>query len=66
MVPGAVFGDYEPSDHRGMRRTLGELQEGHLLVLSRGDFCQSTGDNTKASGNSHREMQVGYCRLMTS
>jgi len=39
MVPGAVFGDYEPSDHRGMRRTLGELQEGHLLVLSRGDFC---------------------------
>jgi peroxiredoxin len=41
IIPGAVFPDYELSDHRGMHRTLSELQEGDplVLVLSRGDFC---------------------------
>jgi hypothetical protein len=28
IIPGAVFPDYELSDHRGMHRTLSELQEG--------------------------------------
>jgi peroxiredoxin len=40
IVPGAVFPDYELSDHRGTRRTLSELQKGDplVLVLSRGGF----------------------------
>jgi hypothetical protein len=53
--PGAVSREYELSDHhRGMRRTLSELQRGDplVLVLSRGGFCQRTGDSTKASCNS--------------
>jgi hypothetical protein len=33
IVPGAVFPDYEFSDHRGMHRTLSELQEADPLVL---------------------------------
>ena len=41
IVPGAVFPDYELSDHRGKHRTLSELQGGDplVLVLSRGGFC---------------------------
>ena len=33
IVPGAVFPDYELSDHRGTRRTLSELQQGDPLVI---------------------------------
>ena len=33
IVPGAVFPDFELSDHRGKRRTLSELQRGDPLVL---------------------------------
>ena len=41
IVPGAVFPDYELSDHRATRRTLSELQgdDPLVLVLSRGGFC---------------------------
>jgi hypothetical protein len=37
MVPGAIFADYELSDHTAKRRKLSELQEQHpmVLVLSR-------------------------------
>jgi hypothetical protein len=31
IVPGGVFPDYELSDHRGMHRTLSELQDGGSL-----------------------------------
>lgn len=38
---GAVFPDYELSDHTGKHRKLSELQGPHpmILVLSRGGFC---------------------------
>jgi hypothetical protein len=39
IISGAVFPDYELSDHRGTHRTLSELQGGNPLVLSRGGFC---------------------------
>jgi hypothetical protein len=44
IVPGAVFADYELSDHRGARRTLSELQGGDplVLVLSRGGFLSGS------------------------
>jgi len=62
-VPGAVSREYELSDHRDMRRTLSELQRGDplVLVLSRGGFCQRTGDSTKASCNS-----TARCRSVTA
>jgi peroxiredoxin len=68
IVPGAVFPDYELSDHTAKRRKLSELQGPHpmVLVLSRGGFCPK--DRRQAEGliELHREMEVGYCRLVTA
>jgi peroxiredoxin len=67
IVPGAVFPDYELSDYRGMRRTMSELQRGDplVLVLSRGGFCPKERRQHEGLLQLHREMQVGYCRLVT-
>jgi len=67
IVPGAVFPDYELTDHTTKRRKLSELQglDPMILVLSRGLFCPK--DRRQAEGllELHREMEVGYCRLVT-
>lgn len=67
IVPGTVFPDYELTDHAGKRRKLSDLQgpDPMILVLSRGSFCPK--DRRQAEGllQLHREMEVGYCRLVT-
>jgi peroxiredoxin len=67
IVPGVVFPDYELTDHLAKRRKLSELQgpDPMILVLSRGSFCPK--DRRQAEGlvQLHREMEVGYCRLVT-
>jgi peroxiredoxin len=67
IVPGAIFPDYELTDHAAKRRKLSELQGPHpmVLVLSRGGFCPK--DRRQAEGllGLHLEMEVGYCRLVT-
>ncbi len=67
MVPGAVFPDYELTDHTGRRRKLSDLQgpDPMIVVLSRGAFCPK--DRRQAEGlvQLHREMEVGYCQLVT-
>ena len=67
IVPGAVFPDYELTDHATRRRKLSDLQQSDpmILVLSRGGFCPK--DRRQAEGLSqlHREMEIGYCRLVT-
>jgi peroxiredoxin len=67
IVPGAVFADYELPDHTTKRRKLSELQgqDPMVLVLSRGGFCPK--DRRQAEGlvALHRELEVGYCRLVT-
>jgi peroxiredoxin len=67
MVPGAIFPDYELSDQTAKHRKLSELQaeQPMVLVLSRGSFCPK--DRRQAEGllQLHREMEVGYCRLVT-
>jgi len=67
VVPGSVFPDYELTDHAGKRRKLSALQgpDPMILVLSRGGFCPK--DRRQAEGlvQLHREMEVGYCRLVT-
>jgi peroxiredoxin len=67
IVPGAVLPDYELSDHRGQHRTLSALQGGDplVLVLSRGGFCPKDRRQHEGLVQLHREMQVGYCRLVT-
>ena len=67
IVPGAVFPDYELTDHAARRRKLSDLQGSDplILVLSRGGYCPK--DRRQAEGlvQLHREMEVGYCRLVT-
>jgi peroxiredoxin len=67
IVPGAVFPDYELSDHRGTHHKLSDLQHDDplVLVLSRGGFCPRDRRQHEGLLQLHREMQVGYCRLVT-
>ena len=67
VVPGAIFPDYELSDQHGTHRTLSELQGGDplVLVLARGGFCPKDRRQHEGLVQLHREMQVGYCRLVT-
>ena len=67
IVAGAVFPDFELTDHAGKRRKLSDLQgpDPMVLVLSRGGFCPK--DRRQAEGlvQLHHEMEVGYSRLVT-
>src|SRR6201984_2779012 len=67
IIPGAIFPDYELSDHAAKRRKLSELQGQHpmVLILSRGGFCPKDRRHTEGLVQLHRELEVGYCRLVT-
>ena len=67
IAVGAAFPDYELPDHRGRHRKLSELQgdDPLVLVLSRGGFCPKERRQHEGLLQLHREMQVGYCRLVT-
>jgi peroxiredoxin len=67
IVPGAVFPNYELTDHAGKRRKLSDLQgqDPMILVLSRGGFCPKDRRQGERLMELHREMEVGYCRLVT-
>jgi peroxiredoxin len=67
IIPGAIFPNYELSDHTAKRRKLSGLQaeDPMILVLGRGGFCPK--DRRQAEGlvQLHRELEVAYCRLVT-
>jgi peroxiredoxin len=67
IVPGASFPDYALTDHRGKHLTLSELQQGDplVLVLARGGYCPKDRRQHEGLLQLHREMQVGYSRLVT-
>src|SRR3974377_2154161 len=67
IVPGVVFPDYELSDHTAKRQRLSELQGIHPLicVLSRGGFCPKDRRQAELLVQFERELEVGYCRLVT-
>jgi peroxiredoxin len=67
IVPGAVFPDYELPDHTAKRRKRSELQreDPMVLVLSRGGFCPKDRRQHEGLVQLHRELEVGYCRLVT-
>lgn len=67
IVPGAVFPDYELPDQTGKHRKLSELQGGDplIVVLSRGGFCPKDRRQHEGLVQLHREMEVGYCKLVT-
>jgi peroxiredoxin len=67
IVPGKAFPDYELPDQRGKHRKLSELQHGDpmIVMLSRGSFCPKDRRQLEGLVQLHREMEVGYCRLVT-
>jgi peroxiredoxin len=67
IQPGSVFPDYELSDHTATRRKLSDLQGQNpmVLMLSRGGFCPKDRRQSELLVQLHREMEVGYCRLVT-
>ena len=67
MTPGAVFPDYELSDHTGKHRKLSELQQQDpmVIVLSRGGYCPKDRRQHEGLVQLHSELEVGYCRLVT-
>src|SRR5580704_15870292 len=67
IVPGAPFPDYELTDHTANRRKLSELQgqDPMILVLGRGGYCPKDRRQSELLLELHREMEVGYCRLVT-
>src|SRR5437868_1396896 len=67
IVPGAKFPDYELSDHTGKHRKLSGLQgqDPMIVVLSRGAFCPKDHRQHEGLLQLHRELEVGYCRLVT-
>jgi len=67
ILPGAIFPDYELPDQSATRRKLSELQgpDPMILVLSRGGFCPKDRRQHEGLVQLHRELEVGYCRLVT-
>jgi peroxiredoxin len=67
IVPGAAFPDYELTDQTGTRRKLSDVQGPHpmIVVLSRGGFCPKDRRQSEGLVQLHREMEVGYSRLVT-
>ncbi|MBV9156499.1 MAG: redoxin domain-containing protein [Acidobacteriaceae bacterium] len=67
IVAGATFPDYELTDQSGTRRKLSDLQEQDpmILVLGRGGYCPKDRRQDEGLVQLHREMEVGYCRLVT-
>jgi peroxiredoxin len=67
VVVGSVFPDYELPDHRGKHRKLSDLQgpDPMIVVISRGGFCPKEHRQHEALVGLHREMEVGYCRMVT-
>jgi peroxiredoxin len=67
IVPGVKFPYYELADHTGKHRKLSDLQgqDPMVVVLSRGAFCPKDRRQHEGLLRLHREMEVGYCRLVT-
>jgi len=67
ITSGAVFPDYELPDHATKHRKLSQLQGQNpmVLVLSRGGYCPKGRRQHEGLVQLHREIEVGYCRLVT-
>jgi peroxiredoxin len=67
ILAGSPFPDYDLPDHTGRRRRLSEIQgsDPMIVVLSRGHFCPKDRRQHEGLLQLHREMEVGYCKLVT-
>lgn len=67
IVPGAVFPDYQLTDHTAKRRKLSELQgpDPLVIVLARGGYCPKDRRQHAGLAELWKEMIVGYARMVT-
>jgi peroxiredoxin len=67
IVPGSPIPDYDLPDHTGIHRKLSALQGGDpmVVVLARGGYCPKDRRQHEGLLQLHRELTVGYCRLVT-
>jgi peroxiredoxin len=67
IAPGERFPDYELPDQTGRKRTLSQIQgrDPLIVVLSRGGYCPKDRRQHEGLVQLHREMEVGYCRMVT-
>jgi peroxiredoxin len=67
IVPGAVFPDYELTDHAKKRRRLSELQgpDPMVLLLSRGHFCPRDHQQHLELCANYSKISVACTRLVT-
>jgi peroxiredoxin len=67
IVPGAPFPDFELPDQTGKHRKLSDLQHGDplILLLGRGLYCPKDRRQMEGLSRLERELEVGYCRLVT-
>jgi peroxiredoxin len=67
IIPGAIFPDYELTDHTKTRRKLSELQgnDPMILVLSRGGFCPKDHQQHLELAANYPKIRVGYTQIVT-
>jgi peroxiredoxin len=67
IVAGAVFPDYELTDHAKRRRTLSELQgiDPMIVLLSRGHFCPMDHQQHLELCANYSKIAVAYTRIVT-
>ena len=67
IVPGAVFPDYELTDHTKTRRKLSELQgnDPMILLLSRGHFCPKDHQQHLELAALYPKIAVAYTQIVT-
>ena len=67
IVPGAIFPDYELTDHTKVRRKLSEMQgiDPMILILSRGSFCPKDHQQHLELAANYSKIAVAYTRVIT-
>ena len=67
IVPGAVFPDYELTDHTRTRRKLSELQgpDPMVLILSRGHYCPKDHQQHLELVAFYSKIAVAYTQIVT-
>jgi len=67
IVPGAVFPDYELTDHTSTRRRLSDLQgnDPMVLVLARGHFCPKDHQQHLELAALYPKIAVAYTQIVT-
>jgi len=67
ILAGSPFPDYELPDQTGALLKLSQIQgrDPMIVVLSRGHFCPKDRRQHEGLLRLHREMEIGYCKLVT-